>query len=110
MQDWLDEWEVDVWEATSYAPLDPRAVPGMCYSGDPTITASGAKVIPYVTAAAGRDIPYETLVRIRSVGFRKITDRGGRIGNGYIDLAVQTRDEAFAWGRRQVKVVYKKPK
>ena len=49
MQDWLDEWEVDVWDATSYAPLDPKAKEGMCYSGDPSITASGAKVVPYVT-------------------------------------------------------------
>ena len=28
-------------EATAYAPIDPQAVEGMCYSGDPWVTASG---------------------------------------------------------------------
>ena len=108
MEAWLDEWEVDIWEATSYAPLDPRAIPGMCYSGDPTITTSGAKVIPHVTAAAGAGVPFGTLVRIRGAGFRKVTDRGGRIRDGCIDLAVATGEEALRWGRKNVKVVWQK--
>lgn len=108
MEAWLDEWEVDIWEATSYAPLDPRAIPGMCYAGDPRVTASGAEVIPYWTAAAGQSIPYGTLVRVRGAGFRKVTDRGSRIRDRYIDLAVATREEALCWGRRQVRVVYQK--
>ena len=32
MQDRLDAWEVQEVEITGYAPLDPRAVPGVCYS------------------------------------------------------------------------------
>ncbi len=108
MEDWLDAWEVDVWESSAYAPLDPQAKEGMCFVGDPAITASGAKVIPHMTAAAGAGVPFGTLVRIRGAGFRKITDRGGRIRDRCIDLAVATREEALAWGRKNVKVVYRK--
>jgi 3D (Asp-Asp-Asp) domain-containing protein len=108
MEAWLDEWAVDVWESSAYAPLDPRAKEGICYSGDPAVTASGAEVVPGVTAAAGPDVPFGTLVRIRGAGFREITDRGGRIRDGCIDLAVATREEALRWGRKNVKVVYRK--
>jgi 3D (Asp-Asp-Asp) domain-containing protein len=108
MEKWLDEWEVDIWEATSYAPLDPRAIPGVCYSGDPAVTASGARVVPGITAAAGADVPFGTLIKVEGAGWRRITDRGGRIGPGHIDLAMVTREEALAWGRKNIKVVYQK--
>lgn len=108
MDEWLEEWEVDVWEATAYAPLDSRAKEGMCYSGDPRITASGAEVIPYVTAAAGPGVEFGTKVYVAGDGARIVQDRGGRIGNGCIDLAMKTREEALAWGRRRVPVVIEK--
>ena len=108
MDEWLEEWEGDVWEATAYAPLDSRAKEGMCYSGDPRITASGAEVIPYVTAAAGPGVEFGTKVYVAGDGARIVQDRGGRIGNGCIDLAMKTREEALAWGRRRVPVVIEK--
>lgn len=108
MQDWLDAWEVDVWESTAYAPLDPRAREGMCYSGNPRITASGAEVILYVTAAAGPNVEFGTRLYVVGQGPRIVQDRGGRIGNRNIDLAVECRDEALNYGRRPVKVVYQR--
>ena len=108
MEKWLDTWEVEMWEATAYAPLDSRAVEGMCYSGDPRITASGVEVVPGVTAAASPGVPFGTRVYIPGFGFRVVQDRGGQIGPGQIDVAVGTQDEALAWGRRAVKVVYMK--
>jgi len=108
MDEWLEEWEVDVWEATAYAPLDSRAKEGMCYSGDPRITASGAEVIPGVTAATAPGIPFGTRIYICGHGPRIIQDRGGRIGPGKIDLAVESRGKAITWGRKTVKVVYQK--
>jgi len=108
MKNWLDTWEVELWESTAYAPLDSRAVEGMCYSGDPRITASGVEVVPGVTAAAGPGVPFGTRVYIPGFGFRVVQDRGGQIGPGQIDVAVGTQDEALAWGRRAVKVVYEK--
>ena len=108
MEKWLDTWEVEIWESTAYAPLDSRAIPGMCYSGNPQITTSGAKVIPYVTAAAGPGVEFGTKVYVAGDGARIVQDRGGRIGNGCIDLAMKTREEALAWGRRRVPVVIEK--
>jgi len=108
MEEWLDAWEVDIWESTAYAPLDPWAREGMCYAGNPRVTASGAEVVPGITAAAGPDIPFGTRAYVMGDGPRIIQDRGGRIENGSIDLAVETRDEALEWGRRTVKVVYEK--
>ena len=108
LEQWLETWDVDTWEATAYAPLDPRAVEGMCYSGDPAITASGAEVVPYLTAAAGPDIEFGTPVYVVGDGPRIVQDRGSRIGSGNIDLAVETREEALKFGRQPVKVVYRR--
>jgi 3D (Asp-Asp-Asp) domain-containing protein len=108
MQEWLDTWEVELWESTAYAPLDSRAVEGMCYSGDPSITASGAEVVPGITAAAGPGVEYGTRAYVMGDGPRIIQDRGGRIENGSIDLAMKTHEEALAWGRRRVPVVIEK--
>jgi 3D (Asp-Asp-Asp) domain-containing protein len=108
MESWLDTWEVEIWESTAYAPLDSRAVEGMCYSGDPSITTSGAKVIPYVTAAAGPGVEYGTRAYVMGDGLRVVQDRGGRIGNRNIDLAMKTHEEALAWGRRRVLVIWER--
>jgi len=108
MQEWLDTWDVSVAEVTAYAPLDPAAKEGMCYEGDPHVTASGAEVVPGVTAAAGPDVEFGTRIYIHGHGMRVVQDRGGRIGPGCIDLAVGSREEALAWGRKKVKVVYQK--
>ena len=108
LERWLETWEVDTWEATAYAPLDPAAIEGACYSGDPNITASGQQVKPGVTAAAGPDIEFGTPVYVVGDGPRIVQDRGGRIGSGSIDLAVETREEALKFGRQPVKVVYQR--
>ncbi len=101
----LKSFEVKTYEATGYAPLDPNAVEGMCYSGDPSITASGRKVQPGITIAAGPDLPFGTWIWIEGYGWRRVDDRGSKVVNGKIDIAFATRKEAFEFGRRQVTVV-----
>lgn len=104
METWLDEWDVMLMETTAYAPLDPAAVAGMCYAGDPTVTASGAPTTPGVTVAAGPDVPFGT--RVWAVGaMRTVQDRGGRIGAENIDICVATRAEALRFGRQRAVVV-----
>ncbi len=88
---------------TAYAPLDPRAVKGMDYSGDPNITASGELVVPGETAAGGPGMMGK-LVWVEGYGMRRINDRGAAIGNGDIDLAVWCRDEALQIGRSKARV------
>ncbi len=107
MEKWLDEWDVREAEITGYAPLDARAIPGMCYSGDPRVTSSGAKTTPGITAAAPENVPFGTRVYIPSRGeMRVVQDRGGRVGyteDGVmqLDLCVETREEALDMIERQ---------
>ncbi len=102
IEDELNKWSV--YEATAYAPLDPNAKEGMCYEGDPRITASGAPVVPGVTVAAGKELPCGTELYIKGLGKRIVQDRGGAIGNGCLDIAVKTQAEAFRCGRRHMLV------
>ena len=94
------DWEVMEAEVTAYAPTCPTAIEGMCYSGDPTITASGQEVEIGNTAAAGPDVPIGTKVWIEGFGWREVTDRGGAIGPGQFDVAVSSREEALNFGRQ----------
>ena len=94
---------------SGYAPLDPNAVEGMCYSGDPTVTASGARTTPMHTIAMDRRFPFGTKVKIHHPMFEGIVftveDRFGKGNHGNkVDVCFATRKEAFAWGRRNVKV------
>ena len=102
IEDELNKWSV--YEATAYAPLDPNAKEGMCYEGDPRITASGAPVVPGVTVAAGKELPFGTELYIHGIGKRIVQDRGAVISRGHIDIAVETQAEAIRFGRRPVLV------
>lgn len=90
---------------TAYAPLDPQAVYGLDYIGNPAVTASGDKPVPGQTVAAAKDIPFGTRVWIEGVGVRTVNDRGGAIKRGRLDLCMETRDEALQFGRQRRKVI-----
>lgn len=90
--------------ATGYAPLDPKAVKGMCYSGDPTVTASGKKTTPGITIAAPKHIPFGTWMHLEGIGWRRVDDRGQRIVGNRIDICFRTRKEALQWGKRKIRI------
>lgn len=107
----LEEKNVIRAEVTSYAPLDPDAVEGMCYSGDPSITATGTTVRYGVAAADFSKLPAGTVLDIPGYGIAVVEDTGSalRKHDGYaIDVFMPTREEALAWGRQHldVKIVY----
>lgn len=95
-------------KVTGYAPLDPKAVKGMCYAGDPNVTASGRRTQPGITIAAGKNIPFGTLIYIPTLGWRTVEDRGSRIKGNRIDVCFNTREEAIAWGvqSHEVYIIY----
>lgn len=98
-------------EVTSYAPLDSDAVEGMCYSGDPSVTATGTPVRYGVAAADFSKLPAGTILDIPGYGIAVVEDTGAalRKHEGYaIDVFMPTREEALAWGRQHldVKIVY----
>jgi 3D (Asp-Asp-Asp) domain-containing protein len=91
--------------ATGYAPLDPEAKNGMCYQGNPNVTASGEPTQPLITIAAGPDLPFGTWVWLEGFGWRRVDDRGSRIKPGHVDICFPTRAEALEWGRREILMV-----
>jgi 3D (Asp-Asp-Asp) domain-containing protein len=102
----LETFDVaDTYTITGYAPLDPSAVYGLDYIGNPSVTASGDKPIPGQTVAADKSIPFGTRVWIEGVGVRTVNDRGGAIKRGRLDLCMETRDEALQFGRQRRKVI-----
>ena len=95
----------ETYTITGYAPLDPQAVYGLDYIGNPAVTASGDRPIPGQTVAADKSIPFGTKVWIEGVGVRTVNDRGGSIKRGRLDLCMATKSEAVAFGRQKRKVI-----
>ncbi len=108
LEEWIDQWNISYADMTKYAPLHPDAIEGMCYAGDPNITASGARVEIGRTIAAGPSVPFGTLVLVEGYGIFEVQDRGGLIYDGRLDMAVASRSGAFRYGRQEVKVAYRK--
>lgn len=103
------EYQVQVMNITMYAPLSAGAVGGHDYTGDPSMSYSGEKVVPGETAAAGPNIPIGTKIYVEGLGWRRVNDRGGAIGPNDIDLAVATKEEAIRFGLQQRLVIFKLP-
>ena len=97
-------YQILTMEMTAYAPLDPRAKEGVCYSGNRYVTASGQRTTPGISVAMGKSVPFGTWVYIFGFGLRRVDDRGGSIGKGKIDLCVWTQEQAYSIGRREVSV------
>lgn len=77
--------------------------PHIC-GGNPT-TDSGEPVTPGVTVAADPDVmPLGTRVYIDGIGERVVQDTGGAIKGRKIDLAMESHQEAAAWGRKEAEV------
>lgn len=101
----IQQFKIAKYTITGYAPLDPKAKEGMCYSGDRTITASGKQVEPGITIATDPSIPFGTWIWIEGFGWRRVDDRGGRIKGKKIDICFQKQEEALKFGRQKRIVV-----
>lgn len=106
-REFMDQLQVEEMTATAYAPLDPDAVEGMCYIGDPQVTATGARTTPGRTMAVDPDvIPMGARVYIPGVGVRVAEDRGGLIRGNRLDLCMSSRAAALDYGKRRVTAVW----
>ncbi len=65
-------------------------------------TASGLKVTPKSTHACPREYPFGTIISIEGMGEYRCEDRGGAIKGNHFDIYVQTKSEAFAFGRQNI--------
>jgi len=66
------------------------------------ITASGIKVKEERTLACPPNFPFGTKIRIEGMGVRVCEDRGGAIKGNHIDIYMETKAEAFQFGRRNL--------
>ena len=68
------------------------------------ITASGTIVSRGTVSVDPKVIPLGTKLYVEGYGESIALDTGGAIKGNRIDLYMETKEEAFEWGRRQVKV------
>ena len=66
------------------------------------ITASGVKVKENRTIACPPEFPFGAKIEIEGMGTYVCEDRGGAIKGNHIDIYVQTKKEAFAFGRKNL--------
>lgn len=66
------------------------------------ITASGVMVKEERTLACPPNFPFGTKIDIKGVGVRVCEDRGGAIKGNHVDIYVETKAEAFKFGRRNL--------
>lgn len=66
------------------------------------ITASGLKVKEKETIACPSYFPFGTKLKIENMGTYICEDRGGAIKGNHIDIYMETKKEAFAFGRKNL--------
>jgi 3D (Asp-Asp-Asp) domain-containing protein len=66
------------------------------------ITASGKKVTEGRTLACPKGYSFGTKIQIDGVGIYTCEDRGGAIKGNHFDIYMQTKKQAFAFGRRSL--------
>lgn len=66
------------------------------------ITASGIKVAEKRTLACPPNYPFGTKISIEGMGIYTCEDRGGAIKGNKFDIYMQTKTEAFQFGRRNL--------
>ncbi len=91
----VDGKETDI-TVTGYS-----STPDQC-SGNPFITASGARVHKG-TMACPPEYPFGTKIEIEGMGTYVCEDRGGAIKGNHFDMWFESRGEALNWGVRTVK-------
>jgi len=69
---------------------------------DDGITASGLKVAEKRTLACPPSFPFGTKISIEGMGEFRCEDRGGAIKGNKVDIYMETKREAFAFGRRNL--------
>jgi 3D (Asp-Asp-Asp) domain-containing protein len=64
------------------------------------VTSSGLQVEENRTLACPPSFPFGAKIYIDGIGERRCEDRGGAIKGNHVDIYMQTKSEAFAFGRK----------
>ena len=100
------EKQAHLWKAL---PTEPFIINASAYTAaadecgkSDGITASGIKVEENRTLACPPAFPFGTKIAIDGMGEYRCEDRGGAIKVNKVDIYMQTKAEAFAFGRRNL--------
>lgn len=107
MMSWLEVWQVDMFEASAYAPLDDQN--GMNSWRDGEYMTSGVRTRNHIDTAISVDnsvIPQGAQVWIKGIGWRVAHDTGSAIVGKKIDIPMWRFHDAISFGRRDVIVVW----
>jgi 3D (Asp-Asp-Asp) domain-containing protein len=111
----LAKWKVKQTEKWNNLPKESFVINASAYTASADecdnnlgITASGIKVAPKRTIACAPEFPFGTKIEIEGMGTYVCEDRGGAIKGNKIDIYMETKTEAFAFGRQNLnaKVVF----
>jgi 3D (Asp-Asp-Asp) domain-containing protein len=105
----LDRWKRKQADRWTSLPKGKFVVNASAYTAsadecgnDKGITASGLLVKKNQTLACPPEFPFGVKIAIEGVGTLRCEDRGGAIKGNHVDIYVETKTEAFAFGRRNL--------
>jgi len=98
--------QLDKWQNLSREPFTINAsaytaAADECGKSD-GVTASGVKVQENRTLACPQEYPFGAKIAIDGMGIYTCEDRGGAIKGNHFDIYMKTKQEAFAFGRRNL--------
>jgi 3D (Asp-Asp-Asp) domain-containing protein len=105
----LAKWKVKQTKSWENLPKESFEINASAYTAsadecgnDKGITASGIKVAEKRTIACPPSFPFGAKIAIEGMGIYICEDRGGAIKGNHIDIYVETKKEAFAFGRQHL--------
>ena len=105
----LARWKTKQAQLWKSLPTEPFIINASAYTAaadecgkSDGITASGIKVQENRTLACPPSFPFGTKIAIEGMGEYRCEDRGGAIKVNKVDIYMETKAEAFAFGRRNL--------
>lgn len=105
----LNRWKEKQAQMWNSLPKGPFVVNASAYTAaadecgkSDGITSSGLKVAEKRTLACPPSFPFGTKIAIEGMGTYRCEDRGGAIKGNHVDIYVETKTEAFAFGRQNL--------
>ena len=105
----LNRWKEKQARLWTTLPKEPFIINASAYTAaadecgkSDGITASGLKVAEKRTLACPPSFPFGTKMSIEGMGEFRCEDRGGAIKGNHIDIYMETKTEAFAFGRQHL--------
>lgn len=105
----LNKWKEKQADKWANLPQEPFTINASAYTASADecgngkgITSSGIKVQENRTIACPPSFPFGAKIEIDGMGTYVCEDRGGAIKGNHVDIYMQTKKEAFAFGRRNL--------